>query len=127
MATWIALLLLSTAGIALVAGEGASVGGLALGEAALPLAIVGLVAFLVAMTTGPNRGRFAGAMRDLAVGLDLRPPDTAMAEADPVLVQRLGNDDMLHPFRREEALLRADLAIALAQIAAARTGARFRA
>jgi aspartyl protease family protein len=67
MATWIALLLLVTAGIALVAGEGATVAGFALGEAALPLAIIGLVMFLFVMATGPNRGRFAGAIRDFAV------------------------------------------------------------
>ena len=35
------------------------------------------------------------AMRDLALGLDLRPPDAAMAEADAVLVERLGNDDVV--------------------------------
>ena len=35
------------------------------------------------------------AMRHLALGLDLRPPDAAMAKADAVLVQRLGNDDVV--------------------------------
>ena len=35
------------------------------------------------------------AVRDLALGLDLRPPDAAMAEADAVLVERLGDDDVV--------------------------------
>ena len=43
------------------------------------------------------------AVGDAAEGLDLGPPDPAMAEADPVLVQRLGDDDVLHPRRVEMA------------------------
>ena len=46
------------------------------------------------------------AMRHLALGLDLGPPDAAMAEADAVLVQRFGNDDVVDLGLREIALLR---------------------
>jgi hypothetical protein len=35
-------------------------------------------------------------MGDPALRLDLGPPDAAMAEADAVLVERLGNDHVLH-------------------------------
>ena len=45
------------------------------------------------------------AVRDLALGLDLGPPDAAMAEADAVLVERLGDDDVVDPRLREIALL----------------------
>ena len=45
------------------------------------------------------------AMRDPPPGLDLGPPDTAMAKTDPVLVQRLRNDHMLHSRRVEPSLL----------------------
>ena len=34
-------------------------------------------------------------MGDAAVGLELGPPDAAVAEADPVLVQGLGDDDVV--------------------------------
>ena len=34
-------------------------------------------------------------MRDLAESFDLGPPAAAMAKADPILVQRFGDDDML--------------------------------
>ena len=44
-------------------------------------------------------------MRDTAMGLNLGPPDAAMAEADLVLVQRFGDDDMLHAGGIEAALL----------------------
>ena len=46
------------------------------------------------------------AMRDLALGLDLGPPDAAMAEADAILVERLGNDDVVDAGLREVALAR---------------------
>ena len=45
------------------------------------------------------------AMGNLAMGLDLGPPAAAMAKTDPVLVQRLGNDDVLHAGRIEIAPL----------------------
>ena len=45
-------------------------------------------------------------MRDLALGLDLGPPDAAMAEADAVLVERLGDDDVIDARLREVALPR---------------------
>ncbi len=43
-------------------------------------------------------------MGDAALGLDLGPPDAAMAEADPVLVQRFGDDDVLDAGGVEAAL-----------------------
>ena len=45
-------------------------------------------------------------MRDPAEGLDLGPPDAAVADADPVDVERLRNDHMVDPRRGEEPLLR---------------------
>jgi hypothetical protein len=44
-----------------------------------------------------------GAVRDLAQGLDLGPPAAAVAQADAVLVQGLGDDDVLDARRREPA------------------------
>ena len=46
-----------------------------------------------------------GAMGDPALGLDLGPPDAAMAEADTVLVERFWDDDVLHAVRVEIPLL----------------------
>ncbi len=48
------------------------------------------------------------AVRDLALGLDLGPPDAAMAEADAVLVERLGDDDVVDARLREIALAAPD-------------------
>ncbi len=45
------------------------------------------------------------AMGDAPLGLDFRPPDAAMAKADPVLVERFGDDDVLHAGRVEPAAL----------------------
>src|SRR5256885_2317397 len=42
-------------------------------------------------------------MRYLALGLDLRPPDATMTQTDAVLVQWLGNDDVVDPGFREIA------------------------
>ena len=39
------------------------------------------------------------AVGDAPEGLELGPPDPAVAEADAVLVQRLGDDDVRHPLR----------------------------
>ncbi len=46
------------------------------------------------------------AVGDPAEGLDLGPPDAAMADADPVDIERLGNDHMVDPRLGEEALPR---------------------
>ncbi len=46
------------------------------------------------------------AVRDAPERLDLRPPHAAVPEADAVLVQRFGDDDVLHAAGREPALLR---------------------
>ena len=43
------------------------------------------------------------AVGDLALGLDLGPPDAAMAEADAVLVERLGDDHVIDPRLGETA------------------------
>src|SRR5690606_19063023 len=45
------------------------------------------------------------AMRDPPQRFDFRPPHAAMPEADAVLVERLGNDDVLHALGREVTLL----------------------
>ncbi len=45
------------------------------------------------------------AVSDAPMGLDLRPPHAAVADADPVHVQRLGNDDVIDARRREPAAL----------------------
>ena len=45
-------------------------------------------------------------MRLFAFGLDFRPPDAAMAEADTVLVERLGDDDVVDTRLGEIALAR---------------------
>ena len=45
------------------------------------------------------------AVGDLAMGLDLGPPDAAMTQADPILVERFGDDHMLHALGAEPALL----------------------
>ena len=45
-----------------------------------------------------------GAMGDAAPGFHLGPPDAAMAQADAVLVQRFGDDDVLDPVRVKPAL-----------------------
>ena len=45
------------------------------------------------------------AVGDAPLGLDLRPPHAAMAEADPVLVERLGNDDVVDARPRHDALV----------------------
>jgi hypothetical protein len=50
----------------------------------------------------PRNGMEPCAM--LALRLDLRPPDAAMAEADAVLVERLGDDDVIDARLREIAL-----------------------
>ena len=42
------------------------------------------------------------AVRDAALGLDLGPPDAAMADAHPVDVERLGDDHVVDPRRREQ-------------------------
>jgi hypothetical protein len=54
------------------------------------------------------------AVRDAAMGLDLGPPDAAMAQADAVLVQRFGDDDVLDASARNSRALRqiGDAAIA---------------
>src|SRR5690606_21082207 len=57
------------------------------------------------------------AVGDAAPGLDLGPPDAAVAEADAVLVERLGNDHVLDPVGREPA--------AFGQIGDAAEAARF--
>ncbi len=44
-------------------------------------------------------------MGDAAPGFDLGPPDAAMAEADAVLVERLGDDDVIDARARQDALL----------------------
>ena len=46
-----------------------------------------------------------GAVGDPALGLDLGPPDAAVADADPVDVERLGDDDVVDPGAGEEAPL----------------------
>uniref|UniRef100_A0A0N4Z2S7 Ketoacyl_synth_N domain-containing protein n=1 Tax=Parastrongyloides trichosuri TaxID=131310 RepID=A0A0N4Z2S7_PARTI len=46
-----------------------------------------------------------GAVGDAALGLDLGPPDAAVADADPVHVQRLRDDDVIDAGRREPAAL----------------------
>jgi hypothetical protein len=46
------------------------------------------------------------AVRDPSVGLDLRPPDAAMPDTDPIDVQGLGNDHMVDARYREPAALR---------------------
>ncbi|MNS58488.1 hypothetical protein D3C72_914100 [compost metagenome] len=56
-------------------------------------------------------------MGDAALGLDLGPPDAAVADADPVHVQRLGDDDVIDAGRGEPA--------ALGQIGDAAVTARF--
>ena len=47
-----------------------------------------------------------GAVGDLALRLDLRPPHAAMAETDTVLVERLRNDDVVDFRLREVTLAR---------------------
>ncbi|MPL95501.1 hypothetical protein SDC9_41672 [bioreactor metagenome] len=46
------------------------------------------------------------AMRNAPLRLDLGPPHAAVAKADPVLVQGLGDDDVVHPPGREIAAFR---------------------
>jgi hypothetical protein len=47
-----------------------------------------------------------GPMGDAPFRLDLRPPHTAMAKADAVLVERFGDDDVVDARPREQALFR---------------------
>ena len=49
-----------------------------------------------------------GAVGDAPLGLDLRPPHAAMAEADAVLVERLGDDDVVDARPRHQAPCRRD-------------------
>src|SRR5690606_6412750 len=46
-----------------------------------------------------------GAVGDTALGLDLGPPDAAGADADPIHVQRLGDDDVVDLWFGEPAAL----------------------
>ena len=45
-------------------------------------------------------------MRNLAIGLDFRPPDTPVTKANTVMPQRLGDDHMMHFFGVEIAFFR---------------------
>lgn len=67
MGTWIALVLLIVAGVALVAGEGASFAGLPVGDFAMAIASLGLIVFLVSAMLSAGRGGFLRALRDFAV------------------------------------------------------------